>query len=110
MEAVGASTGARLVKWSRPLCTGLTELFFSEEPDEVAQAKAICQGCALRVPCAAAAIANGEEAGVWGGMTVAELREAIGGVDRQRTPRAGRAGRGGTGTGAGVSGVRPPAA
>jgi hypothetical protein len=98
------------VGWSRPLCAGLTELFFSEEADDIAQAKAICSACTLRVPCAAAAIANGERAGVWGGMTVVELRKAIAGVDRGRASRARAPGADEPDEGGGVPGVRPPAA
>ena len=110
MAGVGASTGVRLVGWSRPLCAGLTELFFSEDADDIAQAKAICSACTLRVPCAAAAIANGEQAGVWGGMTVDELRKAIAGVDRRGASRARPAGGDEPAEGTGVPGVRPPAA
>ncbi|MGY6501628.1 MAG: WhiB family transcriptional regulator [Acidimicrobiales bacterium] len=98
------------MEWSRPLCTGLTELFFSEDPDDVAQAKAICGGCAHRVPCAASALAAGEEAGVWGGMTIAELAEAVAGVDDVRAARRRTVGRSDTAVGQGVPGVRPPAA
>jgi len=58
-------------------CTGRVEIFFSERPELVEQAQAICSGCSHRVPCAAGALARGESAGVWGGMTIEELRRLV---------------------------------
>lgn len=45
----------------------LTALFFSEQLDDIAQAKAICEGCPLREPCFTEARARREPFGVWGG-------------------------------------------
>ena len=45
----------------------LTALFFSEQLDDIARAKAFCAGCTVRAPCLAGAIARREPWGVWGG-------------------------------------------
>ena len=44
-----------------------TSLFFSDEPLEIARAKAICSRCIARTQCLAAAIDREEPCGVWGG-------------------------------------------
>lgn len=44
-----------------------TELFFSENPMDVARAKAICSRCTVRQLCLARAIERREPYGVWGG-------------------------------------------
>lgn len=43
------------------------ELWFSESPDGVEQAKALCQGCPLRQDCLVGALERQEPWGVWGG-------------------------------------------
>jgi WhiB family redox-sensing transcriptional regulator len=64
-----------------------TELFFSEEPLDIARAKAICTRCMVRDHCLAQAIIREEPCGVWGGeifvdgVPVAEKRR------RGRPPR-----------------------
>jgi WhiB family transcriptional regulator, redox-sensing transcriptional regulator len=64
-----------------------TSLFFSEEPLDIARAKAICSRCVARTECLAAAIDREEPCGVWGGeifvdgVPVAEKRR------RGRPPR-----------------------
>ncbi len=45
----------------------LTALFFSEQLDDIARAKAICGGCPVREPCFEGALARHEPYGVWGG-------------------------------------------
>ena len=59
------------IRWSQARCaTGdatLVSLFFSEDPAEVAQAKALCHTCPLREPCLEGAISRREPVGVWGG-------------------------------------------
>ena len=45
----------------------LTNLFFSEQLDDIARAKAFCAGCAVRADCLASAVARREPWGVWGG-------------------------------------------
>ncbi len=42
-------------------------LFFSEQLDDIARAKAICATCPLQEPCLAGAVARREPWGVWGG-------------------------------------------
>jgi WhiB family transcriptional regulator, redox-sensing transcriptional regulator len=44
-----------------------THIFFSDDPLDIARAKAICSKCALRAPCLAGALDRGEVWGVWGG-------------------------------------------
>ncbi len=45
----------------------LTALFFSEQLDDIARAKAICAECPVREPCFENALARREPYGVWGG-------------------------------------------
>ena len=45
----------------------LTNLFFSEQLDDIARAKAFCAGCVVREECLASAVARREPWGVWGG-------------------------------------------
>jgi hypothetical protein len=46
----------------------LTELFFSEQLDDIAKAKAFCAECPVKEPCLAGAVARQEPWGVWGGQ------------------------------------------
>ena len=43
------------------------ELFFSEEKEVIAQAKALCGGCPMKAKCLTAALSRAEPCGVWGG-------------------------------------------
>lgn len=43
-------------------------LFFSEQLDDIARAKGVCQGCAVQEPCLAGALERREPWGVWGGQ------------------------------------------
>ena len=45
----------------------LTALFFSEQLDDIARAKAICAECPVREACFESALARREPYGVWGG-------------------------------------------
>ncbi len=45
----------------------LVALFFSEQLDDIAQAKHICTLCPVREECLAGALARAEPWGVWGG-------------------------------------------
>jgi WhiB family redox-sensing transcriptional regulator len=45
----------------------LIELFFSEQLDDIARAKAFCRACPVRGACLQAAKARREPWGVWGG-------------------------------------------
>lgn len=51
-----------------------TDLFYSEEPNEIAQAKAICATCPVRAECLTWAVPN-EDYGVWGGLDEVERRQ-----------------------------------
>jgi WhiB family redox-sensing transcriptional regulator len=59
------------VWWDDALCNdgsgALLDLFFSEQLDDIATAKAFCQACPVREACLAGALARREPWGVWGG-------------------------------------------
>jgi WhiB family redox-sensing transcriptional regulator len=46
----------------------MTPLFFSEQIDDIARAKAICAKCPMVVPCLEGAKQRREPWGVWGGQ------------------------------------------
>lgn len=48
---------------------------------QIAEAKAVCRRCPVNVECLEWALASGEDAGVWGGMSEDERRA----LKRQRT-------------------------
>ena len=64
--------GLGTISWTQALCAtrdaALLELFFSEEPGEIARAKAICSACPLQLPCFEGALRRHEPWGVWGGQ------------------------------------------
>lgn len=62
------------------------EIFFPEDENPAAKAKAICATCPVRMECLDWAIRNREPEGIWGGMTAAERRR----VRRQRQKEAAR--------------------
>ena len=49
-----------------------THLFFSEDPTNVARAKAICSVCTVRALCLSTALGRQESYGVWGGELVVD--------------------------------------
>lgn len=53
-----------------------SELFFplSGHHEQVAVAKEVCAGCAVREECLAFALAHNEHHGIWGGVTERERR------------------------------------
>lgn len=57
--------------WAQARCNDgagtLVTLFFSEQLDDIARAKAICARCPVRRPCLDGALARREPWGVWGG-------------------------------------------
>jgi WhiB family transcriptional regulator, redox-sensing transcriptional regulator len=60
---------------SRGYCTSFSpDLFYSEEPDDIEAAKAVCSGCPSRSPCLEYAMTNKEDHGIWGGTTPPERR------------------------------------
>jgi hypothetical protein len=51
----------------RAACAGHDpDLWFSDSPADIAQAKAICQGCPEQPPCLFGAIKRRETYGIWG--------------------------------------------
>lgn len=49
------------------------DLWFSENPDLQAQARAVCAECPLRTPCAEAAALSRERHGIWGGLDARQI-------------------------------------
>jgi WhiB family redox-sensing transcriptional regulator len=52
----------------RCVASGQNDLFFSERPDELAQAQSICMECMVRLDCLEVALERKEAWGVWGGV------------------------------------------
>ncbi|MCU1459329.1 MAG: Transcription factor WhiB [Actinomycetia bacterium] len=50
----------------------LVELFYSEELEDIAEAKEFCLACPVRDECLAGALVRHEPYGVWGGQLVTE--------------------------------------
>lgn len=63
--------GTKELSWAQASCaTGdarLLHLFFSEDADEIEEAKALCRGCPMRLDCLTGAVERQEPWGVWGG-------------------------------------------
>jgi len=60
----------------RASCRGLdTDMFYSQEPEIIEQAKAVCGQCAVKAVCLDDAMAN-EDFGVWGGTSANERKNA----------------------------------
>jgi WhiB family redox-sensing transcriptional regulator len=57
--------------WADARCrdgtASMTALFFSEQIDDIARAKAVCGKCPMQEPCLRGALARREPLGVWGG-------------------------------------------
>ena len=49
-------------------CRGMTEVFFSDEPGDIEQAKRICATCPVIGKCLEKATDRRESCGVWGGQ------------------------------------------
>ncbi|MCU1392973.1 MAG: putative WhiB family transcriptional regulator [Ilumatobacteraceae bacterium] len=65
-------------------CRGLDpSMFYPDEEDDAATAKAVCQQCDVRIACLEHALASREKQGVWGGATERERRRII--RQRRRT-------------------------
>ena len=52
---------------SLPCHSSDPELFFSEQPVVIAQAKALCGSCPVKAKCLQGALSRAEPVGVWGG-------------------------------------------
>ncbi len=61
-------------RWAR--CSdgrgSFNHLFFSDDPIDLARAKAICSRCVLAEECLTGALERGESWGVWGGQILVE--------------------------------------
>jgi WhiB family redox-sensing transcriptional regulator len=69
---------AQPIWWSRARCNDgagtLTSLFFSEQLDDIALAKAICAKCPVAEACIEGALERREPWGVWGGHIILKGR------------------------------------
>lgn len=48
--------------------SGKNHLFFSERPQELTAAQALCDACSVRIECLQLALREGLDWGVWGGV------------------------------------------
>jgi len=70
--SVGTALGTSLEEAHRrglelPCRTEEADLWFSQSPAELEQAKALCGPCPVRAECLAGALSRAEPWGVWGG-------------------------------------------
>ncbi len=65
----------------------LTELFFSEQLDDIARAKAFCRECPVMTDCLEAALVRREPWGVWGGELLANGKVLAQKRNRGRPPK-----------------------
>lgn len=75
MIALGLLEGEEDLSWrEQARCRDgqgtLTELFFSEQLDDIARAREFCAECPVKAPCLAGALARREPWGVWGAQLV----------------------------------------
>lgn len=81
--------------WAHARCNvgdgRLTQLFFSEELQDIARAKHICATCPAMIPCLEGALARREPWGVWGGQLFLNGRILAGKRRRGRPPKQARA-------------------
>ncbi|WP_420450489.1 WhiB family transcriptional regulator [Ilumatobacter sp.] len=71
--------------WDLGACRGLAaEIFYPDDEDGALDAKAVCDGCAVRSACLEHALASREKVGVWGGASERDRRRIV----RQRRRRA----------------------
>ncbi len=69
-----------------------TELFFSDDLDEISAAKRICLACPVRTRCLDAAVERGEQYGIWGGHLFVAGRIVLHKRRRGRPPKTPRPG------------------
>lgn len=81
--------------WARARCRDgaatMLALFFSEQLDDIARAKAICGECPLSAACLAGARERREPWGVWGGELFANGKVLAFKRKRGRPPKAAQA-------------------
>jgi WhiB family redox-sensing transcriptional regulator len=65
--SVGNSSEIKTMKVVIPCHSAEPEIFFSESPEIIAQAKTLCGGCPMKAKCLAGALSRAEPCGVWGG-------------------------------------------
>jgi WhiB family transcriptional regulator, redox-sensing transcriptional regulator len=85
--------GSRNVWEQQAACRDLdTALFFSDDLDEISEAKRICLACPVRGRCLDAAVDRGEQYGVWGGHLFVAGRIVLHKRRRGRPPKTPRPG------------------
>lgn len=67
-----------------------TGLFFSDDLDDIAEAKRMCLACPMRRRCLDAAVDRGEQYGIWGGHLFIAGRIVLSKRRRGRPPKAPR--------------------
>jgi WhiB family redox-sensing transcriptional regulator len=79
-------TAPSTASWrKRAACRGIDpEVFYPVDDEEAEEAKAVCEGCPVRMACLEHALAHREREGVWGGSTERERRRIL----RQRRKSA----------------------
>jgi len=79
------------VDWAMARCNdgagSMAGLFFSDEIQDIARAKAICNLCVLIEPCLEGALARREPCGVWGGQLFANGKVLAQKRKRGRPPK-----------------------
>lgn len=79
--AAGPVLGAESRWWHRAACLGEDSSLFFADPDDsplmIAQAKALCAVCAVRIQCLDEALATADTHSVRGGMTWPERRPLL---------------------------------
>ena len=79
LEAITTIEDDVEVNWDLARCRDgagtMTGLFFSEQIDDIARAKAICKSCSVREPCLAYAVRIREPHGIWGGLNEVERKQ-----------------------------------
>jgi len=86
-EALAAEDAWRDRARCRDASGATTALFFSEQLDDIARAKAFCGPCPVRAECLAGALARREPWGVWGGELLAHGRVIAQKRRRGRPPK-----------------------
>jgi len=69
-----------------------TTNFFSDDLDDIAEAKRVCLACPVRSRCLDAAVERGEQYGVWGGHLFVAGRIVLSKRRRGRPPKVPRPG------------------
>ena len=69
-----------------------TSFFFSDDLDEIAEAKRVCLACPVRVRCLDTAVERGEQYGIWGGHLFVAGRIVLHKRRRGRPPKTPRPG------------------